>query len=340
MQHSNIANVKSVDEFASYIRTRFQLVNKNWWEIAAAFAEAREMFGTESKSFKTLREITRFSESTITKLISIVSSERLKKYAVQLSSVQSWGTLYAISSLTEEQFEALKKNYKLDDPQTVAPFMTQTDVSKFKKQVVERSVFRGYAVIQVDDQAVKGSLLTGVEFEQLQRLLTKIESLSSYIAVKRVLNEEKLELSRLNRIDAKSKQIARRAYTEEINSILARHPKQKDENRSAHEVRVLGANITELMTDLEIDAAEAFKWLGLHYDVAGFYNKAEEEVCAAELLLADKYAKKVLSRQLVEKEPAYDEAEAMVEFEKRISKEREDRQILKNKIKATFDKVA
>ena len=322
MNITHAQNTKSVEEFAVYIQRRLQSNTRNWWEVATAFSEARDMYGTGSKQFKELSKITRFSESTIAKMISIINSDRLKKYAVSLSSVHSWGTLYAISSLTDEQFEALKVKYKLDEQQTLAPFITQADVSRFKKEPSKRSVFRGYAIVQVDDEAVKGGLLDGKEYEELLNLLEKMETLSSYVAVKRVGNDEKEELSRLSRVDNKVQQIIRRVYTEGINAALAKYTLNKGETTAVLRTRVLGKNRDELMMDFELDAEEAFKYLGLDYNMAAFYKQAESEVNAAERALADKYAKKVLSRLPVVKEPEEDERAAIEQMIKDLAKTR------------------
>jgi len=335
-----LANTKPVEEFVSFISTRLKTANKSWLEIAEAFAEAQEMYGSASKSFKDLCELTRFSQSTIAKLISIVNSDRLKKYDVQLSSVQSWGTLYAIASLTEEQFEMLKANFKLDDTKTIAPFITQSDVESLKRAPKVPSLFKGYAVIQVDDEAVKGGLLTGDEFNELQELLERLERMSSYIAVKKLVNEEKEELSRLNRIEHKVQQHIRRSYLEGINAILARNIKLKDEKRYAFEVRILGKNRDELMLNLQLDAKEAFGYLGLEYDMAVFYMKAEADVNTTENARIDKFAKKVLSRPPVVKEPEYCEADAWEEFKQQFTKAKSDKRFSPVKIKEGFFKAA
>jgi len=320
-----LSNAKPVEEFVSYIRTRLETVNKSWLEIAEAFAEAQEMYGTGSKNFKSLCELTRFSSSTISKLIAIVKSERLKKYAVQLSSVQSWGTLYAIASLTEEHFETLKEKFKLDDKKTIAPFISQSDVESLKKAPKVSSLFKGYAVIQVDDEAVKGGLLTGDEFNQLQDLLEKLERMSSYIAVKKLVNEEKEELSRLNRIEHKVQQNIRRTYLEGINATLSRHIKRKDEKKYEFELRIFGKNLNELMLDLKSDANEAFAYLGLEYDMAAFYKKAEADVNEWENKRTDTFAKKVMSRLPVVKEPEYDENSIWEELKNNLAKSAADR---------------
>ena len=74
--------------------------------------------------------------------------------------------------------------------------------------------------------------------------------------------------------------------------------------------------------DFELDAEEAFKYLGLDYNMAAFYKQAESEVNAAERALADKYAKKVLSRLPVVKEPEEDERAAIEQMIKDLAKTR------------------
>jgi hypothetical protein len=302
MTDGNISNQKTVTEFADYIRTCYQSINKNWLQIAEAFAEAKEMFGSGSSSFKQLAKTTRFSESSISKLISVVNSKRLKEYAVQFSSVQSWPTLYAISTLNEDQFELFKKHFSIDENPDTAPFITQSDVNRFRKEQTEKSLFRGYAVVQVDDEAVKGGLLSGDEYSTLQQLLEKMETLSSYVAIKRLGNDEKEELSRLNRLENKVRQIARRLLMETINARLAKYKKHKGEKQGFYEARVLGRNREELMNDFQVDEAEVFAFLGIEYDLGKFYKEAEAEMLNAEVKLTDRYAKKVLSRPPVVKE--------------------------------------
>ena len=97
MSDYGLPNTKSVNDFIGYIRERLAQSTTSWREIAEAFAEAKEMFGGESDSFRNLCKETNFSKSTAHKLAAIASSERLAKYREKLSVVHSWGTLYAIT---------------------------------------------------------------------------------------------------------------------------------------------------------------------------------------------------------------------------------------------------
>lgn len=306
MTVTNVPNSKSVKDFAVYIQTRSQEINKNWFQIAEAFAEAKDMFGSGSSAFKELAKITRYSQSSISKLISIVNSDRLKRYAVQFSSVQGWSTLYAITILTDEQFDRFLRHLNISDTDQIAQFITIGDVNRFRKEAREKSFFRGYAVVQVDDEAVKGGLLSGSEFELLQKLLAEIETISSYVVIKRAVLSDKEELSRLTRIEDKVQQLIRRRYQEVINARLAKYSKHKGEHSTDHEVRALGKNREELKLDFDINPAEVLAYLGIEYDLATFYRDAERDVNAAEFQREERYAKKVLSRPPVVEKPELD----------------------------------
>jgi hypothetical protein len=84
------------------------------------------------------------------------------------------------------------------------------------------------------------------------------------------------------------------------------------------------------MAHLAENPKEAFEYLSLEYDVGAFYNEAQPEVSAAEYLVMDRYAKKVMSRPPVVNEPEYDEAAAWKEANKLLAKN-------KHKVWKNFD---
>ena len=73
MSDYGLPNTKSVNDFIGYIRERLARSTTSWREIAEAFAEAKEMFGGESDSFRSLCKETNFSKSTARKLAAIAS---------------------------------------------------------------------------------------------------------------------------------------------------------------------------------------------------------------------------------------------------------------------------
>ena len=170
MSDYGLPNTKSVNDFIGYIRERLAQSTTSWREIAEAFAEAKEMFGGESDSFRNLCKETNFSKSTAHKLAAIASSERLAKYREKLSVVHSWGTLYAITALTDEKFKVLCERYNLDDPSASRPILTQSLVEAVRKEKTEKSSLRVYATIYVDVDAMKADLFDGDHIASLRSL--------------------------------------------------------------------------------------------------------------------------------------------------------------------------
>ena len=58
MSDYGLPNTKSVNDFIGYIRERLAQSTTSWREIAEAFAEAKEIFGGESRSAASARRRT------------------------------------------------------------------------------------------------------------------------------------------------------------------------------------------------------------------------------------------------------------------------------------------
>ena len=299
MNIEHTSNMKSVEEFVTYIRERIQRSNKNWWEIAQAFADAKEMYGASSDYFNSLCLQTSFSKGKALKLALIANSDRLKQYADKLSAVHSWNTLYAIASLKEDKFEELKQAYKLDSDASVVPFITLEAVDRIRKGKVEPSFLKNYAVIQLDEDALKGGLITDTDCHELYNLIAKIDNLSSYIRVKRTEIDEKNNTQWLNRIEDKVKQIARKQYNEALDAMLARTKKPTIVTMAKHELQCFGKSRQEMLQDFNVNPEEAFKYVGVEYDHSAYYRQAESEVSNS----MGKYAAKAMNRPKVESLP-------------------------------------
>ena len=191
MSYDGLPNTKSVNDFISYIVDRLERSATAWREIAEAFAEAKEMFGGESDLFHNLCKETNFSKSTAHKLAAIASSERLAKYREKLSAVHSWGTLYAITSLTDENFKVLCERYKLDDPSASRPILTQSMVEAVRKEKTEKSSLKVYATIYVDVQAMKAGLFDGDHIARLEETLDTLQKTLPYIKITKSGVEER-----------------------------------------------------------------------------------------------------------------------------------------------------
>ena len=189
-----------------------------WREIAEAFAEAKEMFGGESDLFHNLCKETNFSKSTAHKLAAIASSERLAKYREKLSAVHSWGTLYAITSLTDENFKVLCERYKLDDPSASRPILTQSMVEAVRKEKTEKSSLKVYATIYVDVQAMKAGLFDGDHIARLEETLDTLQKTLPYIKITKSGVEERVESAYIERLQRKADELARQDFRERASS--------------------------------------------------------------------------------------------------------------------------
>lgn len=286
-----LPNTKSIADFVSYIRERVELSTTCWREIAEAFAEAKEMYGGESDSFKKLCKETRFSKSKAYKLAAIARSERLKAYEAKLSAVHSWGTLYALSTLPEENFKILCERYKLDEPQGAAPFLTQSMVEAVRKEKQEKSSLKVYATIYVDEDAMKASLVEGEHIVALENDLEMLSNTIPYIKVTKSGIEERVQSDYFLRVERKQMELARKAFAQELKSVDDRLKAKKRHKESAKACfqRCMGIRREELWEMFKDTPAEAFKYLGNNdYDEADLYDRAIADVSAQDHKLREK----------------------------------------------------
>ena len=277
MSDYGLPNTKSVNDFIGYIRERLARSTTSWREIAEAFAEAKEMFGGESDSFRSLCKETNFSKSTAHKLAAIASSERLAKYREKLSVVHSWGTLYAITALTDEKFKVLCERYNLDDPSASRPILTQSLVEAVRKEKTEKSSLRVYATIYVDVDAMKADLFDGDHIAKLEESLDTLQKTLPYVKITKSGVEERVESAYIDRLQRKKVELAREAFAKELQAIDKRleGKRHKGESEKQCFTRSMCMSREELWEMFKINPKEAFGYLGGDaYDEADLYKRA------------------------------------------------------------------
>jgi len=277
MSDYGLPNTKSVNDFISYIRERLAQSTTAWREIAEAFAEARQIFGGESDKFRNLCKETRFSKSTAHKLAAIASSERLAKYREKLSVVHSWGTLYAITSLTDEKFKVLCERYKLDDPSASRPTLTQSLVEAVRKEKPEKSSLRVYATIYVDVEAMKAGLVEGDHIATLEETLDTLQKTLPYLKITKSGVEERVESAYIDRLQRKADELARQDFAKELQSIdkLLESKRYKGESKKQCFTRLMSMSREEYWEMFKDDRKKAFDFLGGEpCDEADLYKRA------------------------------------------------------------------
>jgi hypothetical protein len=272
-------NTKNVEEYIEHIRGRIIAAANNWKEIAAAFAEAKEMYGFDSDTFKRLCNATKFSKSTASKLATVATSERLKKHEKELAAVHSWTVLYAITTLNDDQFERLLKNKsnKITDCGK-AEIITMGMVKAARQIVTERSVMRVYARVMVDVEAIRTQMMDSDSIAALEAALKEIQINGQYVKIEMANVMERENDVYLSALSQAFKIESRSAFMEEINKSLGRRKKAAHESKEQFEKRALGQSKASFIEDFEQDAEQAFMTLVGEYDAASLWDRAHERV--------------------------------------------------------------
>jgi hypothetical protein len=282
MTIGNTHNQKTFEHFVATIRDNVEASTRNWHAVASAFAEAKEMFGSNSDTFKALCSVTKFSVSKASKLASIASSERLKTNSATLSTVHNWTVLYQITTLTDEQFVELLKNANEANSKTIfkndAPFFSLEMVLAAKRGKVTKSPMVTYATIRIDFPALKAQLIDGAHISTLEEHLRQIETSLPYLQVARTEVDQSAERLFLNKVHTATETAERKAFAALLERQLAKIQKRKKEKTEAYWHRVFGMNKDELWSMFRSDKKIAFEHFGAEFDQGQFWNEGQDTV--------------------------------------------------------------
>ena len=172
-----ISNFAAPSEFIERIASELKAVTTSWSRIGSALSEAEEVFGCDSDAFKQILTATKFSRSTATKLLKIARSERLRQHAKVFAKCQAWTTLYEVTTLSEELFADLL------DTVSEGEVVTFGLVHKIKAARKEADPYKVAFTVRIDQNALKGGLVEGVEFERLMDLIAQIQDTVPYVRI-------------------------------------------------------------------------------------------------------------------------------------------------------------
>lgn len=276
------SNRKPVADFVTYIKQQLEISTNSWRLIAAALAEASDMYGVDSDAYKQLLKATNFSKSKASKLVAIATSQRLKTYENQLRCVQSWSTLYEVTTLDDAQFAELCAEYELEDNSS-CPVLTEAKVTGFKRLKVAASPFKRIAYIEVDEDALRGMLLDGGDYETFSELLTQLGEISPYLKVVESEMYDAQTSIYYKELETKIRAVESKKLTKAIERKLnsmsrKKHPK---ETTAQHFFTSLGISREELRAMVnEGNLRGALDYLGYgdEYDQSKLYDEALKQV--------------------------------------------------------------
>ena len=215
---TNISNMIAPTEFSYIIKTELENSTISWKKIAQAFCDAGDQFGTDSDAFKSILKDTRFSLATATKLVKIAQSDRLKRHADVFSKVHAWTVLYAITTLTDEQFDRLLAS--VSDGAVVTSLMVTKAKAEKKKLDPYKTIFN----IRIDENALRGDLFDGEDYATLHSLIEEIEKLIPYIRIDAIDRFENNAVWEMNCIQKHYDKITKRKFNEAIASYKKHSP--------------------------------------------------------------------------------------------------------------------
>lgn len=171
------SNFAAPAEFIDRIASELQATSTSWSRIGSALSEAEEVFGNGSKAFKQILKATKFSRGTATKLVKVARSERLREHAKVFAKCQAWTTLYEVTTLSEEQFAELL------DSVADGEIVTFGMIRKVKGAAKEADPYKVAFTVRIDENALKGGLIDGTDFERLLDLIAQIQDTVPFIRV-------------------------------------------------------------------------------------------------------------------------------------------------------------
>ena len=266
------SNTISIQEIVQKIEKGLKQQNKAWMDIAEAFYTAYEQYGSDSDAFKKVLKLTFFSHSKAMKLVSIYGDKRLKENADVFDEVHSWTTLYDVTTLDDNQFEALlDENQNAKENGKTYRGVTAGMVSRAKRnfEPAKKDDYTPVFTIRVDENALAAMEFTGSNYEDLVELVRKIQDTVPYVRVDAVDKFSRADSSYWDKIHKRMQVELRRELDNAIDHYKAQSREWQNwkdlpnkQKKSKPKPRIGNwADKDELLAHFETEPHEVFKVL-------------------------------------------------------------------------------
>lgn len=238
----------AVGEYVARIKAEMTKATTAWKSIAHILAAAVNDFGWQSDLMRSLLKQTKFSESKASKLIAIANSSRLKHHTDDLKSVEAWTVLYQITTLSDEEFKRLLDQVDAD---TV---ITQSNVHAVRtKDERKTDNYKTLFNIQIDENAIKSSLFSEDDYNELLIAVQNIQDTMNYVRVLKSARYES-EVARFHDdVEREVNKLIRKVFAKEKQSSSASIKNKNLATDLMHDRKYTDAFDTLKATTLDID---------------------------------------------------------------------------------------
>lgn len=182
-------DTSELDKFVEKIQFHLCSMTKQWVVVGNLLKDAESKWGMKSLEYRSLLSQCEIKQSKSSKLLQIAKDDRLKKYDNFISTIQSWTTLYLMTTLSDEDLSALierKQNdgtplqridieeiieQKNDDLSTI--FSVKLSPEAIDKNVFGKEQFQLIAEILTDILNVDGVEISQDRTAKLKQLIQK-----------------------------------------------------------------------------------------------------------------------------------------------------------------------
>jgi len=230
---TNITELKSIQDFANEtpvayyadkIKAEMKTATGAWRAVAELFAAAANEFSTDSDKFKSLMKVTNFSRSKVYKLIATATDERLKMYEDKLQTVIAWTVMYEITTLSNDEFQEFIASVDSDTVITIK----EVNAARVK-ETLPPEPYKTVFSIQIDVNAIKAKLFSGVDYQELRDAIDTIQNTMNYVQVVRTSLIENDAARFADEFEREYDKLVRKLWDDEKKALIASDASTKED---------------------------------------------------------------------------------------------------------------
>ena len=147
------------------------------------------------------------------------------------------------------------------------------DVNNVKSESIERSPYKSFTTIQINEDALRGLEMDGGDLVRLRELIEEIENTVPYVKVLRTGIDDKIETDYMRKVEKYKETIIRTKISKAIDSVIERQYNMK-KNKEKYKILFGESNKNDVITGAIGDVEGFFGKYGFEYEEAKIYDEA------------------------------------------------------------------